>query len=344
VADGRIAELERLSEQHRYDELMELAGSLLLERSRGLWAYGHLYLGQALNRLFRPEEAIDHLRKARELFEALDEPWLAAECLEWEAGACYLKEDPAALGMAQDALRRYRELEPRAPEVESRMLEHIGTILVRHQSYIPARSCYEEALQVAGRRLDISRLARIYHGLGTCYVKLGDHQRAIELMSRAVTLYRVENDIRPQAARVDLPRAEGDLGACHLSQGELARAEDLFRAALEHLAETGVERLRSRGLLSMAALRQAQGRLDEALELIEQAIALARRFDEQIALATAYEQMGEVQAERAEHRLSDMSFVRALAILERAGLEERRVQCLAAHARVRETRRRASEA
>jgi tetratricopeptide (TPR) repeat protein len=343
VVDGRIGQLEQLTEQQRYLEVMDLAPSLLNERSRGLRAYGHFFLGQALNRLFRPEEAIDHLIRARALFEVLDEPWLAAECLEWEAGARYLKEDPGALAMAEEALRRYRELEPRAAEVESRMLEHLGTILVRHQDYVQARDRYEEALQVAGRRLDISRLARIYHGLGSCHASLGDVQRAIELTSRAVTLYRVENDIRPQGARVDLPRAEGDLGVWHLSQGDLGRAEDLLRAALDHLAESGVERLRSRGLLSFAALRQAQGRLDEAIELIEQAAALAERFDEQIALAMVHQQLGEVHAARGAHDLVDQCFQRALEILEQDGLAERHAQCLAAYAEAREARRRASQ-
>jgi tetratricopeptide (TPR) repeat protein len=344
VADSRIAQLERLTEQQRYLEVMELSPSLLGERSRGLRAYGHFFLGQALNRLFRPDEAIGHLTRARALFEALDEPWLAAESLEWEAGARYLMEDPVALGMAEEALRRYRELEPRAAEVEARMLEHLGTILVRHHEYVQARDRYEEALLVAGRRLDISRLARIYHGLGACHGSLGDVQRAIGLMSRAVTLYRVENDIRPQAARVDLPRAEGDLGTLYLSQGDLARAEELHQAALDHLAESGVERLRSRGLLSLAALRQVQGRLDEALALIAEAAALAERFDERIALALAHQQMGEVHAARGAHDLVDESFERALSILERDGLEGQRAQCMTAYAQARAARSRAFQA
>jgi tetratricopeptide (TPR) repeat protein len=296
VADGRIAELEYLTEQQRYLDVMELAGALLHERSRGLWAYGHFFLGQALNRLFRPVEAIGHLQSARTLFEELDEPWLAAECLEWEAGARYLEEDSRALELAEEALRRYRDLEPRAAEIESRMLEHLGTILVRHRDYVRARDRYEEALQVAGTRLDISRLARIYHGLGTCHVNLGDRQRAMELTSRAVNLYGVENDIRPHAARFDLPRAEGDLGMCHLAQGDLERADDLLQAALDHLAETGVERLRSRGLLSMAELRMAQGRTDEAEALIFEAAALAERFDEQLTLAAAAELLEQARA------------------------------------------------
>ena len=294
MADGRIAQLERLTEQQRYLDVTELAGSLLRERSRGLWAYGHYYLGHALVRLFRPDEAIEHLTAARTLFEDLDEPWLAAECLEWEAGARYLKEDPGALEMAEEALRQYRELEPRAAEVESRMLEHLGTILVRHEHIVRARDAYEEALRVAGRRLDIARLARIYHGLGTCHAHLGDLQRAIDLTSRALTLYRVENDLRPQAARFDLPRAESDLGMWYLAQGDAEHAEELLQAALDHLGEAGVERLRSRGLLGLAELRRAQGRLEEALGLIDEAIALAERFDELMALAMAHQLRDEV--------------------------------------------------
>jgi tetratricopeptide (TPR) repeat protein len=196
--------------------------------------------------------------------------------------------------MAEEALRRYRELEPRAPEVESRMLEHLGTLLIRHDHVVRARDAYEEALRVAGRRLDIARLARIYHGLGTCSARLGDVQRAIELTSRALTLYRVENDLRPQAARFDLPRAEGDLGMWYLAQGDTERAEELLLSALDHLGEAGVERMRSRGLLSVAEVRRAQGRLDEALALIDEAIALAERFDERMALAMAHRQRDEV--------------------------------------------------
>jgi tetratricopeptide (TPR) repeat protein len=224
------------------------------------------------------------------------------------------------------------------------MLEHLGTILLRHHLHARARECYEEALQVAGRRLDISRLARIYHGLGSCHASLGDVQRAIELMSRAVTLYGVENDIRPLPTRVDLPRVEGDLGSCYLALGDLGRAEEQFHAALDHLASTGVERLRSRGLLSMAELRQAQGRLDDALALIEEALALAERLDERIALAMAHQQLGQVRAARGEHDLADAGFERAVEILDLAGLEERSAACRVAHARVREARLRASEA
>jgi hypothetical protein len=49
----------------------------------------------------------------------------------------------------------------------------------------------------------------------------------------------------------------------------------------------------------MAALRQAQGRLEEAEELIGQAIELAGRFDERMALAMARQRLAEVHAARS---------------------------------------------
>jgi tetratricopeptide (TPR) repeat protein len=301
-------------------------------------AYAHLYLGRALTGLSDPNQALGHLRRARRLFEAENDPWSAAEAREWEAGALHLKEDPRAAAVSEDALRRYRSLDPRRPEVEARMLEHLATTLVRKRDFVRALRCYEEALHVSGRVLDLVRLGRIYHGMGRCHGSLGDLRRAIDMVSRSVALHAVENDLRPAAARIDLPRVENDLGVMMMMDGRLDRAEELFESALAHLEEAGAERQRSYFVLSVAELRQHQGRLDEALELVGQAIALAERLDEQLALASAHQQLGELQELRHEHDLADQGFERAIAILEQVGEDTRREQCLVAYHRVLEAR------
>jgi tetratricopeptide (TPR) repeat protein len=186
--------------------------------------------------------------------------------------------------------------------------------------------------------LDLMRLGRIYHGMGRCHGSLGDLRRAIDMVSRSVSLHAVENDLRPAAARTDLPRVENDLGMMMMMDGQLDRAAELFGSALAHLDEAGVERQRSYFVLSMAELRQNQGRLDEALELVGEAIALAERLDEQLALATAHQQLGELHELRHEHDLADQGFERAIAILDEVGEGTRRAQCLAAYHRVLEAR------
>ncbi len=338
LPDG-AGELKRLSVRERHVEVVALARQLLTgDGPRHLKAVAHLHLGLALNELGRPEEALGHARRARTLFEEERDPWAAAEAREAEAGALYLKDDPRAVAVGEDALHRYQALEPRRADVEARMLEHLATCLVWRRDYVRAMRCYTEALHVAGAVLDLGRLGRIYHGLGRCHYSLGDVRRAIDLASRAAALYAVENDLRPVPARTVLPRVENDLGMLLMFDGQLDRADELFESALRHLDETGLQRMRSQIMLSLAELRLLQGRTAESRELIEQAIDLAGRLDERAALAAGFKQLGELHARQREHELADRSFERALAILTEAGMAGQKAACLAAYERVREAR------
>lgn len=327
-----FADLERLSQRQQYTAVADRARALLDDGVRGEFeAVASFHLGRALAHLQRPEEAISHLQRARELFESFNDPWLAAESMEYEAAALYLLEDPQAVALAQRALERYRVLEPRQPEVEARMLEHVGTFLVGHRNFARARDFYEESLQVVGSVRDLSRLARVYHGLSTCHWNLGNHKRAVELCSRAVALYAVEHELRPAAARGDLPRVENDLAKMYMEEGRLDRAEELMGSALDHLTSAGVERTRAGALLTLGELRQRQGRLEEAIDLVRQAIELAERLNEQMRLATAYQLLGELHAARGEHEMVDACFMRALEILDGAGLVHRGAECRSAY-------------
>ena len=90
-------ELERLCLEHRYPEALEAATSQI-ERESAIRprAVAHLYAGRALLQLARPGEAEEHLRTARQLFEAAGDPWGAAEALDWEGSAAYLQEQVEA--------------------------------------------------------------------------------------------------------------------------------------------------------------------------------------------------------------------------------------------------------
>jgi tetratricopeptide (TPR) repeat protein len=338
LPDNPAPALRRLCDQRRYDEVVAMAQRLLSAESADTRAHAHLYAGLGLLHLARPDEAIGPLQEARRLFEQAGDAASAAEAIDWEAGAWYFKEDRRGLELAAEALERYRALEHRDAAVEARMTEHLATQLARHHDYTGARALYERALQVAGCQRDLARLARLYHGLSRCLQSLGDMRWATELGSRAVVLYAVEDDVRPAPARTDVARAENDLGLLFLRQGRLDRAEECFYSALQRLKQAGAERLWANPLLSLAELRQRQGRLDEAVDLIAQATELAERFDEPMSQAAAHEQMGQLHAERGEHELCDAAFARALGILERAGLRHRHAECRAAHRQVQEAR------
>ena len=344
-ADERvIAELEQLGERHEHAVVAERARRVVAAGgSAERVAYDRPSAGRARYELSRPANALPHLREARERFESIANPWWAAESMDWEAMALHLLESPSALRVGRAALRLYRSLEPRRPETEARMLEHLGGICYGRRDYQHGLAYYEEALQVAGGVRELVRIARVYHGLGMCHHGLGHLREAAELLFKAVTLYEAEQRITPGPMRMGLPRSENDLGQVLMDQGELDRAEQLFRAALGHYAEAGIERLQSHTLLGLGELRQHQGRLEEAREFVLQAIDRATPLDETYTLITGHRQLGELYGAGGEHELADASFRQALALCAEAGLEERARECTRAYERVLARRREARQ-
>jgi tetratricopeptide (TPR) repeat protein len=337
-----VAELQHLVERHDDARAAERAAQLIHQGgSPERLAYAHHYAGRTLYALAKPAEALPHAREARRRFDALGNSWWAAESMDWEAIALNMLQDASALQVARRALRRYRALDPRSPETEARMLMHLGTIHYGRRDYEAGRGSYEAAFQVDGGVRELATMARVYHGLGMCHQGLGDARTAADLLFKAVTLYEAEQRIADAPLRQDLPRAENDLGVVLMELGDLERAESLFVAALDRYAAAGIERLQSHTLLSLGDLRQRQGRLDEALDLVTRAIERAAALDEQYALTSGHRQLGELYEALGDRRLADASFHRSLVLCESAGLAERARDYMRLYERVLADRRQA---
>jgi len=336
LADTTEHRLAELDEQQRFDELGRHARRLLRELNtpRRVRAIATFYAAKSmLNR--EPSRALALFRRARRQLLRVSERPLAAESLDWEAAALYLLQDVSAVEVGLQALDRYRALPDRQPHVEARMLEHIGTYRLQRGEHVDAITRYREAIEVAGARLDLARLANIYHGLAEGCRQAGDVRRALEYMERAVHFYRTEHDVRGSVG-ANLARAENDYGVHLLRAGRLERAEEMIAAALEHYAEAGVESGRTHALLSMGELRFLDGRLDEAVDWTVQAIGVSRNLGESVALASGHQQLGELLAARGDLDGFEECYDRALEILERADLTERRAECVARRRRIRE--------
>src|SRR5262249_2243433 len=124
-----------------------------------------------------------------------------------------------------------------------------------------------------------------------------------------------------------------DMAILLIRQGDLERGEAFLLSSIQRFEEAGLQRRRSRALLSLAELRQGQGRLDEAALIIQDAIALAGGLDESQARGGGYRQLGVLQAASGERIAATASFQRALDIMRAAGLEQPYAECLAARAR-----------
>src|SRR6266480_4213486 len=333
ASDPRTGQLQALCLQQRFDEARTL-GMQILEQKLvpATEAHVRVYVGQALVRLTSPDEALEHLRKAELILETAPDPWLGAECADWRACALYLKEDGRALGVAERALKLCRSTEPRLPGTEVRILEHIATIHVKNHTFDKAVAYYEEALALAGGVRDLARLGRTYHGLSIAYQERGDIARAIEFTHKALALYALEND------KALLARGENELGLLLMRQGQMGRAEEAFRSALEHLGEAGTERAMSHVLLSLADLQLQTRRHVDAAVTIRQAINLAERLGETLALSTGHMLMAQSHERMGRHQLADRAFAKAFRLLKGEALRDRLAESHAAYAQVLEAR------
>jgi tetratricopeptide (TPR) repeat protein len=333
VADPRVEELQALCLQQQFEKAIALGQQMIRQpMERRIEAHVQQYLGQALVRSSRPDEGLEHIRRAQALLEVEPDPWLAVECGDWEASALYLKEDSRALAVAEGALELCRKTDPRLPGTEARILEHIATIHVKNHSFERAIDYYEQALKAAGAVRDLSRLGRTYHGLSIAYQQRGDLAKAVEYTHKALALYALEHDTAL------LARGENELGLLLMRQGKMDRAEEAFHSALTRFEDAGTETAKSHVLLSLGELQLRTGQYAAAIATVKDAIAMATRLDEHLALSSGHTLLGQLYEKVNKPKLADKEFLLTLKLLRADGLKDLLAETHAAYAELLEGR------
>ncbi|HAC46710.1 MAG TPA: hypothetical protein DCF65_11690 [Chloroflexi bacterium] len=315
---ARLRELERLTAVRDFQGAVDLGVSLLEQGSAEDGALVRFYLGQAYCRLVRPAEALPHLTWARSEFERNGDEWMAVEALDWESSALGLLDNPEALPLANQALERCRQLNPKAPQIEARILGHIAGMYIVSQSWTRAIRYYEAAAEAASAVKDLLQLAKMHHGLGLAYRRMHQPATARDHYDKALALYSLESDLSA------VYRVQNDLGYLLLQEGQLDSAERHFLTALERSSELSIDR-RGRGhiLSSLGEVKLRRGQLAEANEYLLQSLEASQATGERIVQAEARVLLGQVEERKGNMPLADNYFETAIRIFEELRMPDR---------------------
>ncbi|HEX6348597.1 MAG TPA: helix-turn-helix domain-containing protein [Candidatus Dormibacteraeota bacterium] len=327
--EARVSELEHLAAAQDYARVRQLAEEMLQQPLGDAFeARVRYFLGRALVRLYEPGEALFHLARARAIFEALDDNWMVVECMDWTAGAMYLREDPGALGLQEDALRLCRTLDPVPIETEIRLLTNLAAVYTQRREWSKAIKLYEQVVDRGQDMQDMGRLARVYAGLGLAYRNLGDMTRAVTYTQRAATFQSLQHD------KAALAKVEVELAVLLMRHGDHVNAEKHLATALESCLQNNLEDQRDRVLLRMAELHLDRGDGDRARREAHEATLQAERDDRLATAGEGHAVLGRIRAAGADHDGADREFGKALRIFGRLNEPERLVETHHAYAQV----------
>lgn len=317
--EAQLARLELLSAQRRSEDALALAGEILAATADAdVSAVARLYLGQALYRLLRQEEALASLRAARERFEAGGDLGLAVEAMTWEAAALSLTDEPGALALLEQALDLGGGLKPAPVKTLAQIHALLATLHRSRQEWTAALRSYDLALEMAGSVRDLQLLARLYDDMAEAYQHLGRPAKAIELITQAIRLYALEADESGAC------RAENNLGDILMQQGQLDSAEPHLLKALEGSDRLGLDRRgRAYVLANLGELYWRRADLDAAADFLGRAREVAAALNERVVVARVDCLLAQVAEARGEVGEADRLFAVGLGLFAELDVPER---------------------
>jgi transcriptional regulator with XRE-family HTH domain len=298
----------------------------LLETSEERGTRADLLTGiaETLGRLDRPAEAIRPATEAAALFKELDRPAGTARAEYWLASAHNQQDNPdEGRAILLSILERVRAGLDLGPDFSTRLLIGLAQIESYHGQPTKALSYLVEARGIAAD-VDTRRRGAFLAAMASAYRNAGDLEAAIRTALQGLALLR--------AAESDLEAGivENQLALAFVAMGSVDRARETIR----HARATGGsdERLQSTLADTEASIELEAGDATRALELADEAIALAERsghlkgqLDGFVTRARALVMLN--RAEEAARVFED-----AAALAERAAPPSRRRQILSAWA------------
>jgi CHAT domain-containing protein len=251
----------------------------------------------------RWEQAVAYRRRVHEARQRLDGPghWRTVEA-QWE-----LRTAQSQAGWTEPHRQRWQQAEKDAAELYR--LYRAGH---RERALGPARQVLDAHKALLGERHPVC--ARSLNNLASLYHGLGDHNQALPLLQRAVTIYREVGWRKHPAYLATLD----NLTVLYQVTGKAREALSLSQEALatrkEELGEQHPDLLAT--LERLARLHTRLGSYREVLPLRQQILAIHRRTvgEKHLLYAGSLHSLASVYKAQSEYRLAVPLFKQALAL------------------------------
>ena len=331
--EAALAEIERLLAVGQPAEAAEAAERLIAATADPrVAAHARVHLALAQIRLGHHVRARTEAAAARAYFMQAKDVHMAAEAMGYEAAAAGNMLDPAARGVAEEALALCRSLTPVPRNLEARLLMIIGYAYTQSHEYANAISVLEESVAVGTAVQDLRQLSIVYLNLSVNYQELGQFAQAAKYSHRAIAIHETLHDKRALAT------AENNLGMLLYLQGDLAGAFRHVENALRLFDELEQDAGRAHVLMSMAELELARSNHVAAMDLALAAREVAERVGETLNVGEARAWAARVLEAQGDPEAADLEFEAGLKLLDEVGIPERRMRNRAVYADILEAR------
>lgn len=276
-AAGILGELSRQKGRHEaalgwYHRQLRLAEELGLQRQRSI-ALGHV--GQLFAELGQFRESLEYHRQQLEVAESIRD---RRQIVKATAGLAHAYD---RLGDSANATVRYERILALAERTgDRRMMSYaaniMGTLYRAQGDYVSALGAHKRKLEIAEELGDPRQASIALGNIGLSYFELDDYDSAIEHYTRSLMLSESLGYSR------QIVWAATNLGDISTARGLWDVAESHYAHAKAVVEEIGDESTLAYVIGHTGLMYALRGRLEEALELVEQALdrhgALGHRF------------------------------------------------------------------
>jgi CHAT domain-containing protein len=185
-----------------------------------------------------------------------------------------------------------------------------------------------EAYQLCAELGDLRRQGRTLSNIGQAYLALGQPQRALGFLERALPLRQQTKDWRGEDTTLN------NMGLAHARLGQLDQALKLFQQALEMRRQRQDRRDIATTLTYLGEVLTLSGQNERALAALSESLDLRRQIGDPLRVGTTLTILGQAEAAQGHHEQAKKHLSEAIATARELASEEQQLIALGTLAQV----------